>query len=439
MTIVEPHSRMFQIGTTLRLLPIRRERACRPQLPRLFVAAVVALGIAAAPARSDSPATAALAAQSAAAETPRSETVRIGMSTPLTGPSAYLGQRARFGVALALDEFNRRPGNRRRVELVVLDDGFEPMRTAPNMRRLIDRDQVAAVLANVGAPGAVVAAPIASESRTPLVGYVSGGEALRKQPPDRYVINYRASLAEEAEALVGILVDEMGIAPEAVAFFSQRDDSGDTFHAAGVEALRRRGYSGSIVAARYERNTAAVQSGLSEILLHDKPVRAIAVAAALKPCAAIVREARAAGFGGLFGAVSFADANELRRELGSAAEGIVVTQVVPHVDSTEPAAAEFRKLSAGVSESYADSFIALEGFIAARMLCRALDAIPGSVDREKLTAALLDLRAFDLGVGVTMRLTPADHQASHAVWSTVIRGGEVRPLLERVIVPGASP
>ncbi len=42
--------------------------------------------------------------------------------------------------------------------------------------------------------------------------------------------------------------------------------------------------------------------------------------------------------------------------------------------------------------------------------------------------ALEGLGDFDIGLGVALRLAPDEHQASHTVWPTILRGGKIRPL-----------
>ena len=54
-----------------------------------------------------------------------------------------------------------------------------------------------------------------------LFGAFTGAGVLRKDPAERYVINYRASYAEEtADMITGLL--SAGIKPEEIAFFTTR-------------------------------------------------------------------------------------------------------------------------------------------------------------------------------------------------------------------------
>ncbi len=116
---------------------------------------------------------------------------RIGMSAAFSGPAEALGNGMRSGIEGCFKHVNERGGvHGRPLELIPLDDAYEPSKTAPNMRRLIDQEDVFAVIGNVGTPTAAVAVPIANEKSIPLFGAFTGAGLLRKNPPDRYVINY---------------------------------------------------------------------------------------------------------------------------------------------------------------------------------------------------------------------------------------------------------
>ena len=124
---------------------------------------------------------------------PSSEVV-LGMSTVLSGPAADLGKDMRQGVEAGLARANRAGGvNGHPLRLVSLDDGYEPARTAPNLRQLVEKEKVLAVIGNVGTPTAIAALPIAIEQKTLFFAPFTGAGLLRKTPPDRYVFNYRAS------------------------------------------------------------------------------------------------------------------------------------------------------------------------------------------------------------------------------------------------------
>ena len=129
----------------------------------------------------------------AADPSPAAEIV-LGMSAVFSGSAEDLGKNMERGILAGLERANRAGGvNGRKLRLITLDDGYEPARTGPNMRQLIEKDNVLALIGNVGTPTAIVAIPFANEQKTLLFAAFSGAPVLRNDPPDRYVINFRAS------------------------------------------------------------------------------------------------------------------------------------------------------------------------------------------------------------------------------------------------------
>lgn len=359
--------------------------------------------------------------------------IPIGMSTALSGPAAQLGQNVKAGVTAGFAEFNHSSESRRlgiRLRLISLDDGYEPSRTSPNMRRLIEDENVVAVIGNVGTPTAIAAIPIANSTRTLLFGAYTGAGALRKSPPDRYVINYRASYAEETASMVNALVKHAGIKPSEIAFFTQRDGYGDAGFNGGIVALKKLGLENEFQVAhgRYERNTVSVEKGLAEILLHPVPAKAVIMVGAYRPCAKFIELAKSSNFHPLFLNVSFVGSIPLGNALGSNGDGVVITQVVPHPEIDSPLARRHLSAIRRLANPVTPTFGSLEGYIASRILIKAISSIDGDVTRENVIDALEALGSFDLDSQLSLFLCSTEHQASHSIWPTVLKDGKVIPL-----------
>ncbi|OGQ96958.1 MAG: ligand-binding receptor [Deltaproteobacteria bacterium RIFOXYD12_FULL_57_12] len=358
------------------------------------------------------------------------EALALGMSTALTGPAADLGINMRDGVLAALDEANRGQGIKgRQLCLAALDDGYEPAQTVPNMLTLINAQQVLALIGNVGTPTAVAALPIALRANTPFYGAFTGAGILRKSPPDRYVINYRASYGEETAAMVDALIEHGGLRPEEIAFFTQRDAFGDAGFVGGLTALKQHGLrqENKIAHGRYERNTLAVENGLADIMLAETVPRAVIMVGTYAPCAEFIQLAKKYGLDALFLNVSFVGAAPLAKGLGDQGDGVIITQVVPHFEADLPIVRDFRKALETWNQDITPSFGALEGYIATRILLLALHRIDDAITRESIIDALEGLGEFDVGLQAPLLLSKEEHQASHQVWPTVIRQGKVVP------------
>ncbi len=75
------------------------------------------------------------------------------MSTALTGPAADLEDNMEAGVLAGFHRANKDGGiHRRPLRLIALDDGYEPSRTTPNIRKLIEQERVLGIIGNVGTP-----------------------------------------------------------------------------------------------------------------------------------------------------------------------------------------------------------------------------------------------------------------------------------------------
>ncbi len=350
----------------------------------------------------------------------------LGMSTALSGPAAALGTSVRDGVQVAIAEANAGGGKpRRQLELVALDDGYEPAQAGPNMRRLIQEYKVRAIVGNMGTPTAVAAIPIAESSHIPFFGAYSGGGVLRREPPDKYVINFRASYAEETAAMVDALLDHAGLKVDEIAFFTQRDAYGDAGYAGGIAALTRRGLKDEqqVIHCRYERNTVVVEPAVADLLQADHPPRAVIMVGTFAPCARFVKLARASGLSPRFLTVSFVGTEPLAKALGADGDGVVVTQVVPHPGGNAKIAVEYRQALRSFGPMAEPGFGSFEGYAAMRVLLRALARVDGELAPDAIVAALEGLGSFDIGLGAPLFLDARHHQACHQVWPTVLRDG----------------
>lgn len=358
-----------------------------------------------------------------AAATPvHAEELKVGMSGALTGPAAALGLGMKSGIEAYFAQVNAAGGvHGRALRLIALDDGYEPSRAATNMHKLIDDDKVFAVLGNPGTPTAAVSVPIANRKHIPFFGAFTGAGLLRKTPPDRYVINFRASYAQEtAEMVRGIT--ELGIRPDEIAFFTQNDAYGDAGYSGGIAALQKLGYADAdrLPHVRYPRNTVDVENAVARLLDPTLHPRAIIMIGAYKPCAKFIRLAKRHGLRTLFVNVSFVIGDSLLRELAGDAEGVVVTQVVPPIDSDVAAVREYRDAVAAGERS----FVSLEGFLAARAFVEGLRRAGAGPTPESFIDALEAAGPMDLGLGEPLEVNKTRHQLSNHVWPMVVEGGK---------------
>ncbi|MCI0511157.1 amino acid/amide ABC transporter substrate-binding protein (HAAT family) [Chromohalobacter marismortui] len=356
--------------------------------------------------------------------------IKVGMVAPFSGAASSLGDGMKRGIEARFAEVNEAGGvHGESLTLVTRDDGYEPLRSAKATRELLDDDEVLAMLGNVGTPTAIVNLPILLEHEMPLIGALTGSGVLRQSPPDRYVFNYRASYAQETATMIeGLLL--AGIEPDEIAFFTQADGYGDAGYRGALRALANHGYSHPerLAHGRYTRGTRNIHRGLATVLQAPVTPKAVIIVGTYGPAADFIREARKDLPDALFLNVSFVGSQALLDALGNAAEGVIVTQVVPPHTSDLPGVEAYRAALEAKGAGSDGDFVSLEGYMAASLFVEGLQAAGADADREALVDALEGLGKVDLGIGRSLTLGPEDHQASDAVWTTRIDDGQFVPV-----------
>jgi serine/threonine protein kinase/ABC-type branched-subunit amino acid transport system substrate-binding protein len=349
----------------------------------------------------------------------------LGMSAPLNGPVRELGRAMQAGLSTHFDAVNQRGGIAgRKIRLVVLDDGYEPNRARDNLETLFKEHKVFAVIGCVGTPTAEKALPYALENDLVFFGAFTGAKFLRRDPPDRYVFNYRASYEEETAAILKYLVQVKRLRPDQVAVFTQEDSYGDAGFS-GVSKMVRKlgGDPDQLLRVGYLRNTLDVAEA-AEKTINAPDVRAVIMVPTYRPAARFIQLVKDAGKDVIFANVSFVGSNSLADELMQLGpkycDGVIVTQVVPHPESQASAVSKYRNLLHTFAVNEKPGFVSLEGYIDAMIFTRGLELAGANLTSDTLIDALESIRNLDLGIGTPITFGPSEHQGSHKVWGTVL-------------------
>lgn len=373
--------------------------------------------------------------------------VLIGMSSAFSGPSRELGGRMKLGVETAFAMVNDAGGVAgRTLKLSALDDGYDDKRALANTQELITDKKVFAIVGNVGTPTAKLALPYAVSKKVLFFGAFTGANLLRKDPPDRYVFNYRASYEEETAKMVNYLLEVKKIQDHGIVVFAQRDSYGDAGYEGATKMLRKKGRNDELFRANYERNTVdvddavnkiveyhnatvRVRSGTTEVTRQKHPVKAIIMVGTYKAAARFIQKIRDRKIDAIFLNVSFVGSGSLAEELKelgpSYAEGVIVTQVVPHFDSGATGVLRYREALKKYHPDQQPDFVSLEGFIVGQLFAEGLRRAGREIDTESLVETFESIQNYDPGTGGSLSFGVSQHQASHKVWGTQIdKNGE---------------
>jgi len=339
------------------------------------------------------------------------QTIELGMSTSLSGPNQLIGHAMHEGMRAYFEETNRQGGvNGRKINLNVLDDGYEPDSARTNTLKFIKDYKVIALVGNVGTPTAAVSTPLANEHGVVFFGAFTGADILRKIPPDPYVFNFRASYQQEIDVIVQDII-ERGISPYQIAFFLQDDSFGQTGYDNAAQALIAHGFmhTDQLLVTRYPRNTLAIQNAMHDLIYARSDLKAVIMIGAYKPIAQFIRFAHRVFPDTLFYSISFSGANLLTQALNGIHDRIYMTQVVPPVITHET------KIPTYGNEQ---NLIWQEGYLSAQILVKALEQIQGEITGSTLKTALEAMGTFELDQFGTLFFSADNHQASRLVWLT---------------------
>ena len=366
------------------------------------------------------------------------DTITLGMSAAFSGASRELGNRMKLGLDTAFAAVNEAGGvSGRSIKLLALDDGYEGKRALANVQELITDRSVFAIIGNVGTPTALEALPYVLSRKVLFFGAFTGSKILRRDPPDRYVFNYRASYEDETAKMVNYLVDVKKVPDRGIVVFAQHDSYGDAGYDGATKMLRKKGHNDEVLRVGYERNTLDVDDAVNKVVEYNNatvrvgpneynrkhPVKAILMVGTYKASAKFIQKLRDRKIDPILINVSFVGSTALAeelKELGVNPSGVIVTQVVPHFDSGATAIIRYREALKKYHPDQQPDFISLEGYIVGQLFAEGLRCVGRDLDTEKLVDALEHTQDYDPGTGSSLGFSPSQHQASHKVWGTML-------------------
>lgn len=345
--------------------------------------------------------------------------IRLGMSAPLSGPNGAYGVDMRQTIESYFESINKNGGVLgRKLELEVLDDGYETERTLENTKSLIKDKNVFALLSFYGSsPTTEAMNKVFGPAKVPLVGTISGAGTLREpissNPNSRYMFHVRGSYAEETAVIVNYLAD-MGISR--IAVFYQNDGFGKSGLEGVTAALNQRKLT-PVAIGTVERNSIDVSKAVDVIAKSN--AQSVIMVTLYKPTAAFIKGMKQAGQSPMFMALSPVGTEQLVQEMnGTSVRGLGISQVVPYPwSASSPVVREYQKFSAkpGVY-----SYYGMEGYLMARTMVEGLKRMPAKdISRERLVSALESLNNVDFG-GFKVSYSSTARKGSSFVELTVL-------------------
>ncbi len=340
----------------------------------------------------------------------------VGQSAPQAGVSGAVSTETTSGAHLYFDQLNRKGGvHGRPIQLMSLDDAQDPKRTAANTQQFIAQGAVALALYR-STPSIAAALPLAAKAGVAFVGAQTGPTILY-EPAQSEVFNTRARYKDEVVRAVNFFAS-LGFTRVGALV------AGDAF---GQDVMS--GLLPAITAAKAELvaqptidNRSSDVSQQLGVLRRANPQVVLLICNA-KAAAEFIKDAKKADMRATFVTLSNTSSASFVNDLGAAARGVVVTQVVPTPYSSRVrVVSDFRQAVAPQgAQAPMLSHAALQGFITAKFIHEVIRRAGPDADRERLRQNSVANGNFDLG-DFSLNFTPQSRQGSRLAELTVIGG-----------------
>ena len=382
--------------------------------------------------------------------------IHLGMSAAFTKSARALGIELYRGAMAYFLSVNEAGGvNGRRIVIKAYDDYYEPDPTIRNTLRLMNEDNVFALLNYVGTPTMNRTLPLLKkyQSRQFLLLFPFTGASTNRIPPYNQVsFNLRASYAQETQGLVDHFV---ATNRKRIAIFYQIDAYGRAGWTGVTRALAKHDLT-LAGEATYRRGTPFDHSYDRQVaIMQEVNPDAVICVGAYPACAGFIRDMRNRAVDIPIATVSFVGSEEMLSLLASAGQKagkdytrfLVSSQVVPsyhddsipvvreykekmdrHVDRIMPPDSLLYPQGQTAENAYTPlrySFTSLEGFLNAKLMGEILRRMGPAPNRADLQETIISMRDIDVGMGDRLSFGgPTNRrQASDKVYYTVVKDG----------------
>ncbi|MCX2863246.1 ABC transporter substrate-binding protein [Paucibacter sp. PLA-PC-4] len=329
--------------------------------------------------------------------------IKIGQTAGFSGPVAAGVKETTDGARLYLEEVNARGGvNGQKIELIMMDDKFDPALSAGNARQLIEQRGVLALFLSRGTPQTEAMLPLLVQHKLALVAPSTGAMLLR-QPVNPHVFNVRASYQREAEQAVQHL---LGRGIRRVALVQVDDSFGDDAAAGVLRGLEKARFKPA-PHLKYARANPALTPLMKQVAQAE--AQALIMIGTAEAVAEGSHALRATGSTAQLVTLSNNATAGFVRLMGTHARGVIVSQAFPSERSINLALVrEAQALAKAHKQELTPGM--LEGFTAAKVLVEGLRKAAHDKDlsRTGLLRALDSLHKLDLG-GLELGYRANDH------------------------------
>ena len=353
--------------------------------------------------------------------------VKVGAFLGLSGDFALASR----DVQLATDAYFARVNGAggvhgRKLVFVAIDDGYVPARSAAAARRLVDQENVFALVNPIGTPNTLAALPYLQEKGVPMIG-VHGYSPKLYNPAQKGVYGNWTPFAGQMRIMANYFYKQGAVKQLGMIYLN--NEAGLSGLVGAEEAAKAKGQT--LVSAPVPVGAPDYRSTI--INLRDKGVTHLLMVLGPQDTAKAVTQAREAGWNPQFGGHQ-ATPDPLTIQLGGKAiEGVfgVATSALPDMDPAQwPGVKDYRDTLVKFAPAAKPSAFGIRAYADAIIFVEALKRAGPNPTRESLVAAIEAMKDFATGIYPPVTYGPDRHDGNNGAVIVRAQNGQWLPVSE---------
>jgi branched-chain amino acid transport system substrate-binding protein len=308
----------------------------------------------------------------------------IGTHQDLSGPAATIGKPMTNGLVMRVEEANASGGiHGRKLRLVVEETGFDPRKAVTATQKLVNQDQVFAIVAGLGTSQSVAAMPVALRKNVFHL-FPNAGTALVYEPVSPYAYAVVAPYFHEMVTIAGRLFKERKAAKPCIMY--QDDEFGQEIMRGAEASLKA---IGTELAARTTYKRGDTDFSTQMLRLSGEKCDFVILGTIVRETVGAITAARRIGFEPTFYASQAAYSDAIMQLGGPAMNGLYASmrQQAPRMDdSSKEVQAWITKYKARFGEDPA--YGSVVGYAAVDIFVRAAMKAGKDLDNQSFMKAM---------------------------------------------------
>lgn len=320
--------------------------------------------------------------------------ILLGSFLPLQSGLAAGATQMKQGCEAYFHYLNDKGGvNGRKIEWIVENDLYNPQQTVAVTKKLVDRDEVFALVSTLGTVTNLAVLPFLRQRKVPIVN-PAGGHKLLNKPTDKNVFGILPLSSEIGASMADYAVEKLGA--KKVAVFYQNDQFGKDQRDGAVASLKKRGMK-TVGEASYVPSDVDVSAQV--VALKEKNPDVVVLGVIPKHGALFVKEAQRLGWSPkMVGHNTMADPVVLDLAGAKALEGVYVNLMTAVSTMDKPAVKQANEILAKYYPDVKPGYYPYLGMAGGIIIAEGIKRAGKDLTRPKLISALESLGHFEPGV-----------------------------------------